>query len=202
MTGDGFDELAIGAPGAPAVGADGVTREDAGTVTVLYSNSGTIDTTHGIAAIEVTQLTTGVPGNPGKNDQFGTTLAAGDTDRDGKAELAVYSPGDTLVSVVPGGANGLVWSKAKGWTQNSSGIPGSTEAGDKWGDSLRFADVKGTGHHALIVGAPGENSGAGAITVIYGASTGLTSTGAKYFSQNSSGIPGAAEGGDGFGTFR
>jgi hypothetical protein len=59
----------------------------------------------------------------------------------------------------------------------------------------------GTGYHALVVGADGENSGKGAITVIYATSAGLTGTWAVYFSQDGAGIGGAAENGDAFGTF-
>jgi hypothetical protein len=81
--------------------------------------------------------------------------------------------------VVPGGASGLAYGEAKGWTQSTTGIPGTNETGDYWGDSLRFAEVKGTGYAALIVGADGENSGQGAFTVIYSTSSGLTATGEK-----------------------
>jgi hypothetical protein len=115
--------------------------------------------------------------------------------------LAIYSPGDTYVTVVPGTASGLAYSGAKAWTQNTYGIPGTSERGDYWGFSLRFAHVKSAAWASLLVGAPGENERAGACTVIHGSGTGLTATGAQYFSQNTSGIPGTAEPEDMFGTF-
>jgi len=174
---------------------DGVRKRDAGTVNVLYSNGSLIDTP---SAVHVSQQTSGMPGVSGQEDRFGTTLAAGDATGDGRAELAIYSPGDTYVTVVPGGP---LFGSARAWTQNSSGVPGTTESGDQWGASLRFGHVKSAGRASLIVGASGENTGQGACTVIHGSDTGLTATGAQYFSQDTSGVPGTAEPGDTFGSF-
>lgn len=197
FTGDGRADLAVGAPGSP-VYVDGVRKRDAGTLTVLYSDGTRIGTT---GAVQVTQQTVGMPGTAGHEDYLGTTLASGDTNGDGIAELAIYSPGDTYVTVVPGGSGGLVYTSAKGWTQNSSGVPGTSESGDSWGGSLRFEDVKNVGRASLVVGAAGENNFRGAITAIHSTSTGLTGTGAQAFHQDSPGIPGTAEAGDAFGVF-
>jgi hypothetical protein len=197
FTGDGKADLAVGAPGSPVI-VDGVRKRDAGTVTVLYSDGTRIGT---VNAVQVTQQTAGMPGTAGYEDYFGWTLAAGDVNGDGRSELAIFSPGDTYVTVVPGGSSGLVYANARGWTQNSSGIPGSSESGDWWGNSLRFADIKGTGYASLVVGADGENSYRGAFTVIHSTGTGLTGTGVQAFSQDSPGVPGTAEAGDSFGVF-
>jgi hypothetical protein len=198
FSGDGKADLAVGAPGAP-VTSGGSVREDAGTVTILYSTGSRIGTP---GAVEVTQNTGSMPGSPVKGDQLGLTLAAGDATGDRLEDLAIYS-GDGYVAVVPGKAGALDFTKAKGWTQNSTGVPGSSETGDAWGASLRFISPLGIAKPAgLLVGAPGENSGAGAITFLPSAAgTGLTGTGSQYFSQNSAGIPGSSESGDVFGTF-
>lgn len=51
----------------------------------------------------------------------------------------------------------------------------------------------------MAIGAPGENN-SGAVHVLYGSATvGLTATGSQLWSQNSPGIAGSAEPGDGFG---
>lgn len=194
---DGYDDLAMGAPGSP-VTVDGVRKPDAGTVTVLYSGGTRLATGN---AVQITQQTPGIPGISGDFDFFGLTLAAGDHNADEDDELAIYSPGDTYVTVVPGTASGLAYSSAKAWTQNTYGIPGTTERGDYWGVSLRFAHVKSATWASLLVGAPGENESAGACTVIHGSGSGLTATGVQSFSQNTSGIPGTAEPEDRFGTF-
>jgi hypothetical protein len=111
----------------------------------------------------------------------------------------MFSLGDHYVTVIPGSATGLVTGSAKGWTQDSSGIPGVDEPGDLWGISLLFENIKGAGRDSLLVGATGENSGRGAFTVIHSTSTGLTGTGAQAFSQNTYGVEGTAENGDEFG---
>lgn len=55
----------------------------------------------------------------------------------------------------------------------------------------------------MAVGAPGEDAdgeaAAGAVWLLRGAQEGLTGTGAQSFDQNTPGIPGAAEAGDGWG---
>jgi hypothetical protein len=198
FSGDGKADLAITSPGAP-VTSGGSNREDAGTVTILYSDGSKIGTA---GAVLVSQDTGSMPGAPRKGDLLGLTMAAGDASGDGISELAVYS-GDAYVAVIPGATGGLDFAKAKGWTQNSTGVPGTSETGDEWGACLRFVSALGTGKPAgLLVGAPGENSGAGAITFLPGAAgTGLTGTGSQYFSQNSTGIPGSSESGDVFGSF-
>ncbi|MGH3730456.1 MAG: FG-GAP-like repeat-containing protein, partial [Micromonosporaceae bacterium] len=194
----GYDSLdiAVGAPGAPVTGTDGAKRQDAGSVTVIYDPRAYNSVSH----VEITQKTGGMPGDPGTGDRFGTAIAAGDANGDGRDELAVYSPKDTYVTVVPGAPGGLAFGSARGLTQNSSGIPGSTESGDRWGAALRFSDIAATGHTCLIVGAPGENSGAGAFTVIPATDSGLTGSGSWLVSQNTTGVSGTPESGDGFGS--
>ncbi len=198
FNGDGRADLAVSAPGSP-VTYSGSVHEDAGTVTVLYSASGKISTTN---SVEVTQATTGMPGSPGKNDQMGSAMAVGDSNGDGKADLVEFSPGDHYVTVIKGASVGLSFATAVAWTQNSTGIPGTDEAGDGWGDSLRFGNFKAsTGPQALAVGADGENNSQGSVTVIYATTSGLTGTGSVAFSQNSTGVPGTSENGDMFGSF-
>ncbi len=55
----------------------------------------------------------------------------------------------------------------------------------------------------LAVGAPGEDlngiADAGMVTVLYGSTTGFATTGAQSFAQDSPGVPGDNEKGDGFG---
>jgi hypothetical protein len=65
-------------------------------------------------------------------------------------------------------------------------------------------DFNGDGRADLAIGAPGATVGgkskAGAVSVVYGSSTGLKSSTYKLITQNSTGIPDTAETGDAFGS--
>ncbi|MFE7209498.1 esterase [Streptomyces sp. NPDC057611] len=78
-----------------------------------------------------------------------------------------------------------------------AGTPGGTHAND------RNTDFNGDGYDDVLVGAPGAtvggHKGAGMVTVQYGGPKGIGTTRGKAFSQNSPGVPGAAETGDNFG---
>ncbi|HEX6077616.1 MAG TPA: integrin alpha, partial [Micromonosporaceae bacterium] len=61
-------------------------------------------------------------------------------------------------------------------------------------------DVNGDSYPEMVLGAPAENLGsasdAGLFHVLYGTASGVTATGSKSYSQNTAGVPGAAETGD------
>lgn len=78
-----------------------------------------------------------------------------------------------------------------------AGTPGGTHAND------RNTDFNGDGVEDVLIGAPtgtiGGKKGAGYVTVQYGAPSGLLTHPAVVLSQNTTGVPGAAEAGDAFG---
>ncbi|MDF6045489.1 integrin alpha [Streptomyces sp. JH14] len=78
-----------------------------------------------------------------------------------------------------------------------AGTPGGTHAND------RNTDFNGDGYDDVLVGSPGAaiggHKGAGMVTVQYGGPKGMGTTRVKTFSQNTSGVAGAAEAGDNFG---
>lgn len=84
--------------------------------------------------------------------------------------------------------------------QSSAGVPGSNEDRDAFGSTLALGDLDDDGYADLVVGAHGENSQRGRVTVVHGASTGWRTRGNCYYSQNTLGVPGVAEPGDGFGS--
>jgi hypothetical protein len=89
------------------------------------------------------------------------------------------------------------------WHQDTPGIPGAAEAGDRFGAALAGGDLDGDGTDDLAIGVPGEDVGtrvnAGGVNVIYGSPSGLQATAAQFWSQHSPGVPGIAEKGDAFG---
>lgn len=133
----------------------------------------------------------------------------GDFNGDGRGDLAVGVPDEDIggvsdagaVNVIYGSASGLVSAGNQFWHQNSPGILDAAENGDNFGSSLVSAALSFSG--SLAIGVPNEDIGsiadAGAVNIINGSAGGLTSTGNRFWHQNSPGISDFAEAGDRFG---
>ncbi|MBC6461593.1 FG-GAP-like repeat-containing protein [Actinomadura sp. HBU206391] len=138
----------------------------------------------------------------------GRAAAAGDINGDGRVDLVtrVFHFEDDEAN---GGTVAVNLGTGTGFrrqlllTQDTAGVPGTGEEGDAFGADLAVGDFNGDGRADVGIGAPGEAIGtvnrAGAFTVLYGGSSGLTTTGAVQIGQNTSGVPGNAESGDLFG---
>lgn len=110
----------------------------------------------------------------------------GDFNGDGYRDLVIAAPigkisgreGAGYVTVVYGTKSGLDKSKHKVISQATTGIPGTPEAGDYFGDRLTTGDLDGDGYTDLVVGVHSERIGStdsfGVLTVIWGGVTGLT----------------------------
>lgn len=202
--GDGHDELAVGAPGE-SVG----THDFAGSVSVLRGRDAgpTAD-----GAQLWSQASAGIAGSAESYDRFGTTVASGDFDGDGHADLAVGTPGEAVgskteagsVSVLYGSTSGLAAARNQQWSQDSKGVPGTSEAIDRFGSALAAGDFNGDGYGDLAVGVPDEatrnQASTGLVNVLYGSKTGLRSKGAQAWTQSSPGVRGSSEYIDSFGT--
>ncbi|GAA1773026.1 M4 family metallopeptidase [Luedemannella helvata] len=190
FNGDGFADLAVGAA------AKGATS---GRVTVFYGSSEGI-TARGAKVFASSTFATASSG-------FGKALAAGDVNKDGYADLAIGVEGfDSAkggVGLLRGASGGLTTTNKQWFTQDSSGVPGAGEAGDRFGNAVAFGDFNKDGYADLAVGvyheAVGSLARAGAIVVLPGKSSGLTGSGSKGISQDSSGVTGVAEAEDLFG---
>ncbi len=204
FNGDGFDDLAVG---APKEDRPGVAR--AGTTSILFGGVfGLLSSDHQI----LSQDTPGVLGFAQQDDHFGSALSAGDFDGDGYDDLAIGVPGDQVSGQDEAGSVNVLYGHPMAglstlgdqlWNQGSFGIEGIVEAGDAFGFALASGDFDSDGYDDLAIGVPGEDVGniaeAGAVNVIYGLSGGLSFSNDQIWYQGGPGILGVAEPGDYFG---
>jgi hypothetical protein len=198
FNGDGYDDLAIGAPGEDL--SPGV---DQGVVHILFGDVGGL-TTSGNQLWN--QDSSGISGVAEDGDHFGASLAAGDFDETGDWDLAIGIPDENVSSTASAGAVAVLYGTAAGldsawnqlWHQDVSGVAGGAEPGDRFGVSVAAGDFDGNGSDDLAVGVPGEDLGsvtqAGIVAVFYSDGSVLSATGNEYWDQDT--LAGGPEGGD------
>lgn len=180
FNGDGFDDLAVGAPGeAP--------RDDpqSGTVFLFRGGSQGLSHWHGISQGEL--------GVNEAGDEFGYSLAAGDFNGDGKADLAVGAPGEApsddprsgIVFLFEGTAGQM-----DAWQIVGQDSLETNESDDRFGEALAVGDFDNDGKDDLAVGAPGETvadgPASGAAFLYQGSTGGLVAI--QFIEQDTLGI--------------
>ncbi|MGW5497101.1 FG-GAP-like repeat-containing protein [Streptomyces olivaceoviridis] len=183
VNGDGYGDVVLGDPTDP--GTSKKSGHKGGQISVWYGGPNGPDPAQTPTVIH--QDTAGAPGTGETDDLFGSSVSTGDINGDGYTDVAVGAPGEDLgkfneagaVTVLFGSASGLTTKGAKTWTQDTEGVPGGSEAWDQFGQSVRLTDINKNGKADLVVGAGGEN-GYGAVTVLRGTASGLTTDYAKF----------------------
>lgn len=180
--GDGYDDLAIGAPSEDEE-TDSEVITDTGTVLVVYGSHLGLSFSHTgrlFYSVEV-------------GDAFGSSLAAGDFDNDGYDDLIVGIPN---ADVDFGGTTVADAGMIDVWDGNPIGLwdgacfmDGNPEDGDGFGAALAAGDFNGDGYDDAAIGTPQEDvstlADAGAITIMYGSNfSGLDTLGAQLWWQS------------------
>ena len=185
--GDGYADLAVGTPGED---------DFAGGVAVLFGGPGGL---HAVGdALFLGENVLG--GTREDGDSFGASLAAGDLDGDGFADLAIGVPDEDSdaadsgqVAVAYGFAAGLDLGRAELWSEDQVFGPGTSQQGDRFGYGLAIGDFDRDGHGDLAIGHPGERMAGihdGAATVLVGSEDGLTAERRRTFAAGKLGMPG------------
>ena len=157
FNGDGFADLAIGIPNG---------NGGAGAVMVLYGSPSGLTA----AGSQYWTLNSRGLAGPGavSGGLFGESVAAGDFNGDGYADLAVGAPGADGVLVLYGSKTGLL-------ARGSQFLHGSVSSGF----AVAAGDFNGDGFDDLAVGQPFANvkrqAAAGGVAIHYGSKTGLSS---------------------------
>ncbi|MGW1069571.1 FG-GAP-like repeat-containing protein [Streptomyces aureus] len=192
INGDGYGDLVTGAPYDASLGSSPSTHRG-GEIQVLYGSAQGI--TPGQKPQIIHQDTPGVPGSGENGDQFGMSLAVGDTNGDKFADVLVGAPWEALGSVkgagqatlLRGSATGLTATGSLAYTQDTSGVPETAESGDVFATSTHLVDVTKDGKAEVIVGAPGENLD-GLLWTARGSAAGPVTSGSTTISGTGAGL--------------
>jgi len=205
FNGDGYDDLAIGAPGE-----DFGFGNDAGVVHTVFGGPHGLDLATG-ATYGANYF---VAGSAAAGDAFGSALAAGDFDGDSHADLAIGIPGRTVsgdveagaLQVAYGSAGGLASSREQLLSEDSPRIQpfahfGAVLAAANFDqDPFNCGALPSFCADDLAIGVPDQDIGdaidAGEVKILYGGNF-LGQSGSGTFDQSDLGS--TAEAGDRFG---
>ncbi|WBB63588.1 N-acetylmuramoyl-L-alanine amidase [Streptomyces sp. WMMC500] len=195
VTGDGYADLVVGQPfvGESAANAGGQ-------VTLLKGGANGL-TTAGKQIVH--QATGSVPGASEAGDAMGFSVAVGDVDANGYADVlaGVYredmtrdgaNRADAGTSLLlRGGSGGLSTASGspKAYHQDTTGISGVSEKGDRLGSSAVLADLSGYGRADVVIGVIGEDAYDGTLLQLDSGSQGVSASGAVYYGKSALGTP-------------
>ncbi len=179
FNGDGYTDLAIGAPGATVAG-----RSTAGLVIVLRGSATGLST----KATVLAQGTNGVAGVPTVGNAFGEVLAASDLDGDHRADLIVGVPHADVGITPDAGEVYRFWGSASGVTAAGQALViGNASPRRHLGAALAIPPGA-----AIYAAAPGNGSAPWVIDSITAGRSGPATLTAVYTDSNPSDEYGAA----------
>ncbi|MEO3852308.1 N-acetylmuramoyl-L-alanine amidase [Streptomyces sp. B8F3] len=195
VTGDGYADLVVGQPFASESAAN-----TGGQVTLLKGSASGLTAT---GKQIVHQGTGSVPGASEAGDAMGFSVSVGDVDANGYADVltGVYREDMTrdganradagTALLLRGGSAGLSTASGspKAYHQDTAGISGVSEKGDRLGSSVLLADLSGYGRADLVIGVIGEDAYDGTLLQLDSGSQGVSASGAVYYGKSALGTP-------------
>jgi len=199
FNGDGRTDVAIGVPNANIPDTSGGCVANcnyfskAGLVAVMYgSSTGIVDLPPQIWY----QGASNICCQAEQNAHFGASLAVGDFNGDGKKDLAIGAPRNSVSGVSDAGTVVIIYGSSGGLTSNGNQIwnentVGGVARSNEFGFALAAGDFNGDGRADLAIGIPFEDVntalGAGQVAVVYGSPSGLSTSGhpAQFWHQGS-----------------
>ncbi|MFB7218942.1 FG-GAP-like repeat-containing protein [Streptomyces sp. NPDC056227] len=182
INGDGATDLAVGQPSATESGH----TAKGGAVTAVFGSATGLTST---GRKTIHQDTTGVPGGGETGDDMGASVSIGDVNLDGYGDILTGAPGEDItrggvnqsnagqVFLIRGSATGPTGTGTVGYSQDTTGIPGSTEPNDRLGSSVSLTDLSGYSRADIAIGADGEDANNGTILQLDNTSTSGIDTG-------------------------
>lgn len=195
FNGDGRDDLAVSDRDDTVAGID-----EAGSINVIFGGAKGLKIAGDVLIHRGTESVMG----PLAEARFGDSLIAGDFNGNGKDDLAVGAPYDSIgadgggsVTVLYGFTTGVSGKGDQLWGQFTAGVPGEDNQFDKFGDTLGIGDFDGNGKDDLAIGVSWEKvkgvDNAGRVVVLYGSNEKLKTVGAESWSRGTAGILGTPD---------